>query len=1340
MNKYYELKKYIWLLTLLIFIVGESFAQYPIKHIYSSNNTQETIGNDTLGGGSKARSFTFAKNYNDTFELNNTFLRGIPNVLASVKDSIFKRTSDTTRWVNIGSVGGNLPPPCQGLIFGGVVTLNAGLILNVTNAQYCLNGTTYNSLSTTVTLANADPSLPRKDRIIVNTSGNVVVLTGIPAANPISPYVDPNTQILLADIDIPAGATTPAGITRTIIYNENLGTPTEFAATSALTTGSVNYNNATNVYIGVKSADIATTTTGSLIFTKIDTIVIGNYDVLQAFIKLKAAFPSTATTVQIAFTLGGVMATNFITFDNTNGFIFNSATGYQNVSIPVPLFIKASATADGILIKITGTNSGFYLDYVQLQSGIIPPIPDYDKRFLHQRIKDSTILGAPKVLQDSLIMLVPLPTDVITKAAFLSPSVSWRPNFQDTVAHTETYVGFDAYALGAVGTGTPTAKWFLKYSNTGIFPIIASSVGEVTFGNQIQMLLNGTIRRGGAGITYRGDISTGIQHNFANFGNPLSAGASIVKVNVGGGFSDENSFLGLFTGSLNDTALFVRTNGTVGIGNNSYNRYANLSLKGKRGMIVDTLNTTNRDGISWNISGTPTITLVGSGLIRVPAIRATNFFGGRSATFSATISGGSLATITLLEGGSSYFTGGNLIVDTTGCTVGTGNVLPTATYTVTHGTFPYGLEIVNTDSTSCPKEIWNGSAWIGECGGSGGGGSFTLTDGNGTTANGTAVDQGGVATGNIDIDPITNNTMQVEYGADQYFNLIGFHANIVQIVGNGTTSQVSIGGDTVRISSEVVTDTTLLKVANPPIQSASPTYVFAPRNSDGVMVKVPFPSGSGGVSSVSGTTNRITSTGGTTPVIDISASYVGQSSITTLGTIGTGVWNGTAIAAANGGTGNTSYAVGDLLYASGSTTLSKLADVATGNSLISGGVTTAPSWGKIGLTTHVSGVLPIANGGTNNGSLSVTAGSIYYGDGTKLIALAPGGVNQILHGGTTPSWKDTTASGGGGGDTTFVKFPLEKHNDTLQLNDTPTAIPVYGLDSAIHSYADFTYDSTNFLFNVGFLGNSYLNINANDGIYRIGFPTDYHFIADANADNIEIKGTTGGTTPLMLKVNDYTSKPNGSFLTLKDNTTGETEYPSGLTWASGVLFANGDLNAGITTGVAQVITDNSSGTTTIGDGQGNGNNTIMVINDGSSRTTFTNQLTFSSYGAGAATFDAGGNITSVSDERLKNILGFSTVGLDAIKNINPINFKYNSKYKGDHDSTYTGFSAQNIKANIPNGTGITKDGYLTLQDRAILAALTNGEKELYYMVIKQQKQIDFLEKKLIIKNAAKKKK
>lgn len=63
------------------------------------------------------------------------------------------------------------------------------------------------------------------------------------------------------------------------------------------------------------------------------------------------------------------------------------------------------------------------------------------------------------------------------------------------------------------------------------------------------------------------------------------------------------------------------------------------------------------------------------------------------------------------------------------------------------------------------------------------------------------------------------------------------------------------------------------------------------------------PAITGAVTSVSGTANRITSTGGTTPVIDIAATYVGQTSITTLGTITGGTWNATTISPIYGGTG-----------------------------------------------------------------------------------------------------------------------------------------------------------------------------------------------------------------------------------------------------------------------------------------------------------------------------------------------------------------------------------------------------------------------------------------------------
>jgi len=85
-----------------------------------------------------------------------------------------------------------------------------------------------------------------------------------------------------------------------------------------------------------------------------------------------------------------------------------------------------------------------------------------------------------------------------------------------------------------------------------------------------------------------------------------------------------------------------------------------------------------------------------------------------------------------------------------------------------------------------------------------------------------------------------------------------------------------------------------------------------------------------GVLDVVGTTDRISVSA---DAIDISTNYIGQSSITTLGTIGTGTWHGDAITYAYGGTGITSYAKGDILYASASNTLSKLTAGTNGQTL-----------------------------------------------------------------------------------------------------------------------------------------------------------------------------------------------------------------------------------------------------------------------------------------------------------------------------------------------------------------------------------------------------------------------
>jgi hypothetical protein len=86
--------------------------------------------------------------------------------------------------------------------------------------------------------------------------------------------------------------------------------------------------------------------------------------------------------------------------------------------------------------------------------------------------------------------------------------------------------------------------------------------------------------------------------------------------------------------------------------------------------------------------------------------------------------------------------------------------------------------------------------------------------------------------------------------------------------------------------------------------------------------------------------NQITS--GTVGSSYISGSYTG---ITGVGTLTAGDWNAGTIQPLYGGTGLTSYAAGDLLYASGTTALSKLPLGTQGQVLVAGA--SAPTWSGI---------------------------------------------------------------------------------------------------------------------------------------------------------------------------------------------------------------------------------------------------------------------------------------------------------------------------------------------------------------------------------------------------------
>ena len=175
-------------------------------------------------------------------------------------------------------------------------------------------------------------------------------------------------------------------------------------------------------------------------------------------------------------------------------------------------------------------------------------------------------------------------------------------------------------------------------------------------------------------------------------------------------------------------------------------------------------------------------------------------------------------------------------------------------------------------------------------------GSGTVTSVSGTLP----ISSSGGATPDISISQATTST-------NGYLSSIDW--NTFNNKGSGTVTSVSaltLGTTGTDLSSTIATGTTTPVITlNVPTASASNRGALSSADWTTFNNK-----GSGTVTSVSGTLNKIDSTGGTTPIIDISATYVGQTSITTLGTIGTGVWNGTTIAIANGGTGQVTNTLG----------------------------------------------------------------------------------------------------------------------------------------------------------------------------------------------------------------------------------------------------------------------------------------------------------------------------------------------------------------------------------------------------------------------------------------------
>lgn len=222
-------------------------------------------------------------------------------------------------------------------------------------------------------------------------------------------------------------------------------------------------------------------------------------------------------------------------------------------------------------------------------------------------------------------------------------------------------------------------------------------------------------------------------------------------------------------------------------------------------------------------------------------------------------------------------------------------------------------------------------------------------------------------------------------------------------------------------------------------------------------------------------------------------------------------WTGT-LGVARGGTNLASYAVGDLLYASGTTTLAKLADVAVGSYLRSGGVTTAPLWSTL--------TLPNA---ANSGDLLVASGANTMG------AQAPAAL-------TKTNDTNVTLTLGGSAATALVNAA------SLTLGWTGSLSVARG---GTGTASAFTAGSVVFAGASGVYSQDNANLFWDVSTHQLGIGTT------TPGRRVEIKNASGSSQSLTLANNDFINGSVGTFLQFASGATSGSTYYHIQSWNGG---------------------------------------------------------------------------------------------------------------------------------------------------------------------------------------------
>jgi hypothetical protein len=257
------------------------------------------------------------------------------------------------------------------LVWGNAI-YNGNLDFDVTACQVVIDEEPHVTQGGTVTLAAADVTNDRWDLIVADVSTSApAVVTGTPAATALKPELDPETQVLITEILVPANASAP-DIEVTNLYLNN----TEWTTAGSAT---VDFDSPGDLPLGpfegakcieftnAQREDYLTLTTGTEVH-------IGDLDMLEMQVLCTAEWPANKY-LRAAWYRGNARVSNWVKLtDYPSDDVFDSSNteSWQAVALSGSDFKYTDQYCDSLRIEVRGLGGGglsFFLDRIRAHKG-----------------------------------------------------------------------------------------------------------------------------------------------------------------------------------------------------------------------------------------------------------------------------------------------------------------------------------------------------------------------------------------------------------------------------------------------------------------------------------------------------------------------------------------------------------------------------------------------------------------------------------------------------------------------------------------------------------------------------------------------------------------------------------------------------------------------------------------------------------------------------------------------------------------------------------------------------------------------------------------------------------